>query len=288
MQLSQLRYFQCLAKLENYHSAAQELYISQPSLHNSIHKLEDELGTKLFIKNGRNIALTDDGKHFLKYVNESLEILNKGIHEINIKNNNVNEISIGAIMPAYSPLVSPILKKFQKEKYSDVVYHTYIYPSEILVEKLLKNEFDIIFCTKVNNIKNVDFISVYSVPYQVVVSLDDPLSKKDSIIPNDLNHRDLLFSTPGAYADTIHHMLDSFGIYTNKTGYANEEIALLDMVANGQGIFITTDYPQMHGSRTKLIPFQQEKYMREFYIGYRNDITLNPLIKDFIQYIINP
>ena len=58
MTLNQLRYFQAVARLQNFRAAAEELYISQPSLSRSIDALEDELGVVLFERAGRGITLT--------------------------------------------------------------------------------------------------------------------------------------------------------------------------------------------------------------------------------------
>ena len=56
MTLNQLRYFQAVARLQNFRAAAEELYISQPSLSRSIDSLEDELGVVLFERAGRGIS----------------------------------------------------------------------------------------------------------------------------------------------------------------------------------------------------------------------------------------
>lgn len=68
MTLDQLYYFKKIAELQHFTKAATELFISQPSLTHSMHKLEKELGIALFQKRGRNIALTKHGKEFYKCV----------------------------------------------------------------------------------------------------------------------------------------------------------------------------------------------------------------------------
>ena len=75
MNLNQLQYFKILAQEEHYTRAAQMLSITQPSLSHAIAQLEEELGTRLFEKKGRNIVLTRYGKLFLPYVEESLKVL---------------------------------------------------------------------------------------------------------------------------------------------------------------------------------------------------------------------
>ena len=81
MNLSQLKYFVTLARLEHYTKAAEELEISQPSLSYAMTMLEQELGTKLFQKKGRNIVLTKYGKFFLDYVEQSLQTLELGVRK---------------------------------------------------------------------------------------------------------------------------------------------------------------------------------------------------------------
>ena len=65
MNLNQLYYFVTLAETEHYLRAAEILSITQPSLSHAVAKLEEELGTKLFEKKGRNVVLTKYGKVFL-------------------------------------------------------------------------------------------------------------------------------------------------------------------------------------------------------------------------------
>ena len=66
MTLNQILYFRKVARLENYHQAAEELYISQPSLSRSMAALESELGITLFEKKGRGVVLTNAGRLFLR------------------------------------------------------------------------------------------------------------------------------------------------------------------------------------------------------------------------------
>ena len=79
MNLNQLQYFKILAQEEHYTRAAQMLSITQPSLSHAIAQMEEELGTRLFEKKGRNIVLTRYGKLFLPYVEESLKVLEEGV-----------------------------------------------------------------------------------------------------------------------------------------------------------------------------------------------------------------
>ena len=67
MELSQLKYFCALAKLEHMTRAAESLHITQPALSRAISSLEKELGITLFNRGGKGVTLTNDGTEFLQY-----------------------------------------------------------------------------------------------------------------------------------------------------------------------------------------------------------------------------
>ena len=75
MEILQLQYFECIAKHENVSKAAEELHVSQPSLSSSIIRLENELGTQLFDRNGRKIVLNNYGKYFLSTTRKILNLI---------------------------------------------------------------------------------------------------------------------------------------------------------------------------------------------------------------------
>lgn len=62
MNTTQLRYFMELARTLNYSTAAQQLFITQPTLSRNIMSLEDELGAKLFYRENGSVSLTPAGK----------------------------------------------------------------------------------------------------------------------------------------------------------------------------------------------------------------------------------
>lgn len=72
MELSQLRYFLAVARLEHMTHAAEALHIAQPALTKAIRKLEVELGVPLVERRGRNIALTPAGHALRELLAEPL------------------------------------------------------------------------------------------------------------------------------------------------------------------------------------------------------------------------
>ena len=61
MNLTNLSYFLKVAEKEHITQAAEELHITQPALSRAISNLEQELGVKLFEREGKNISLNENG-----------------------------------------------------------------------------------------------------------------------------------------------------------------------------------------------------------------------------------
>ncbi|MCI7766460.1 MAG: LysR family transcriptional regulator [Oscillospiraceae bacterium] len=78
MEFLQLKYFCALADSQHVTKTAEQLRIAQPSLTQTIRRLENELGVKLFMTSGRNIVLTEYGK----YLRNKLEPVMKALNEI--------------------------------------------------------------------------------------------------------------------------------------------------------------------------------------------------------------
>ena len=70
MTLNQLNYVITIAEQGSINKAAQQLYISQPSLTSAVRELEKELGIVLFHRSGKGVTLTNDGAEFLLYARQ--------------------------------------------------------------------------------------------------------------------------------------------------------------------------------------------------------------------------
>ncbi|MFC0016063.1 MULTISPECIES: LysR family transcriptional regulator [Allobacillus] len=82
MEFRQLEYFMEVAKREHMTDAAEELHVSQSSVSRSIYNLEEELGVKLFIREGRNVRLTPTGQIFLERATQIYNLAEESKREV--------------------------------------------------------------------------------------------------------------------------------------------------------------------------------------------------------------
>lgn len=74
MDTRHLEYVLSIAKWKNMTKAAEELYVSQSSLSQYISKLEQELGTPLFVRAYNQLVLTKAGEMYVRAASEVVSI----------------------------------------------------------------------------------------------------------------------------------------------------------------------------------------------------------------------
>lgn len=70
MTIQQLYYAITISEAGSLNKAADQLYISQPSLTEAVREMEKELGITIFYRSGRGVSLTADGAEFLLYARQ--------------------------------------------------------------------------------------------------------------------------------------------------------------------------------------------------------------------------
>lgn len=73
MNIASFEYVKAISKCGSISKAAESLFITQPALSQSLSKLENELGTKLFVRHGNKMFLTETGAAFLEEGNTILQ-----------------------------------------------------------------------------------------------------------------------------------------------------------------------------------------------------------------------
>lgn len=198
MNLQQLYYFRKLAEVQHYTEAAKALYITQPSLSDSIASLEHELSVSLFQKKGRGVQLTKYGQEFYEYVNQALGILEHGIAAVREKSDSVTgTIDIGCIPTLLGDFLPNALDLYH-EKCPQVSFNIFDEKSIPVAEGVSSGTYDIGLCSMVENKDDLVFVPITYQELVVIVRNDHPLAVHDSIELTAL--KGYMLST---YRDTI-------------------------------------------------------------------------------------
>jgi DNA-binding transcriptional LysR family regulator len=115
MELRHLRYFVAVAESLNFGRAARRLAISQPPLSRQIRTLEEELGTTLFVRTRRTVALTAAGSALLPDARRLLreaDALKDGAHRLAA--GEAGTVAVGFISVAAYNILPALVPEFRK------------------------------------------------------------------------------------------------------------------------------------------------------------------------------
>ncbi|MEZ2129920.1 MULTISPECIES: LysR substrate-binding domain-containing protein [unclassified Sinorhizobium] len=111
--LEAFRVFDAACRAMNFSRAGRELNITQAAVSRRIKGLEDHLGAQLFVRRGRNLALTPDGERLFRRVRATLEYLEESLEPF--RGGTPQIISIAASGSVSHLWLGQRLKDFGKE-----------------------------------------------------------------------------------------------------------------------------------------------------------------------------
>ena len=93
MNLKQLEAFARVAECGSFSKAAKMLYLTQTTVRAHIASLEKELKARLFVRNTKEVSLSEEGKVLYQYARQMIE-LEKTIEQVFLKGENVKPVCL--------------------------------------------------------------------------------------------------------------------------------------------------------------------------------------------------
>lgn len=194
-QIDNLRNFVLVCEKGSFTKAAEETFISRQALSKSVSMLEKELGIFLFVRSKRGVYLTEYGKFVYKEVLPILTQIDRFQRELARKiNTSAEKIIRVNIFPSSIYLlpngaIERFASTFLDEKYKLEVSNHATIPAR---EKLIAGELDIIIEAGSQAGKGLNTYFVKGFQRTCLVPRGNPLSKKDVISIDDLQHEHMV------------------------------------------------------------------------------------------------
>ena len=286
MNLNQLNAFRVLAGTLHYSRAAEELEIAQPSLSRIIGQLEQELGTNLFEKQGRNIILTKQGAIFAEYIRRGLNEIEQGtlaVRELMDPGfGTVDFAFIYALSPTYVP---HLIKKFLSEKaHQKIQFRFYQGNSRDIIHKIKDGSCDVGFCSYVEEEPLIELRPIVKQEYVLMVSRKHPLAKKSTVSLEEAAQYD--FILPLDKTSYVEQQFRRAGITPRAASRVEEDHAAAALVSINLGIAVIPKNTILEHYDVKLIPFGPKPLYRKFYMASAKGRTLTPSSEVFYQFLL--
>ena len=262
MTLQQLKYIVTVAETGTITEAANQLYISQPSLTNAIHELEKEMHITIFHRSNKGICLSKEGEDFLGYARQVLE--QASILEDKYKKNNGGKKKFCVSTQHYSFAVNAfvdLIQEYGQEEYDFSLRETQTYEIIEDVAKL-KSEIGVLYLNSFNEVvlkktlkeNDLTFHRLFIAKPHVFLGKDNPLANKNKVSLEDLKEYPRLSYEQGEHNSfyfseeilstlesqkeikvcdraTLFNLLIGLNGYTICSGVINEQLNGKDIIA---------------------------------------------------------
>ena len=297
MTLQQILYAITISDFGSMNKAAETLFISQPTLTNSIKELENEVGITIFRRSGRGTALTAEGEEFLIYARQlyqQYELINKKYTDpSNIKR------KFGVSSQHYSFAVKAFVetaKQFDMQKYEfamreektmDVINDVCQLKSEIGL--LYLNDLNEKVITKILRDNDLEFHPLIDCKAYVYIWKNHPLAKNKSISFSELKDYPCLSFEQGEHGSFY---LAEEILSTNEypqTIKATDRSTMLNLMVGLNGYTLCSGIicEELNGSDYIAVPFlsDDDNPNQIMKIGYilRKDNPLSKIGKTYID-----
>lgn len=279
MTLQQLKYVITVASAGTITEAANALYISQPSLTNSIHELEKEMNITIFNRTNKGISLSQEGDIFLGYARQILE--QATILEDKYKGNKGGKKQFCVSTQHYSFAVNAfvdLIKEYGQDEYDFSLRETQTYEiiedvarlkSEIGI--LFLNDFNEIVLTKIFKSQDLEFHLLFVAKPHVFISRRHPLAGKSLITNEELQSYPYLSFEQGEH-NSFYFSEEIFSVSERKKNIrVRDRATLFNLLIGLNGYTVCSGVidKKLNGKDIIAVPLADESDMQIGYITHR-------------------
>ena len=247
----EIKNFLTVAEQLHFARASELCNLSPSALTRSIQRLESELGQELFLRDTRQVELTQAGERFLSYAVKALRDW-EGVCEELVDDGSVDGVvSIYASVTAVYSVLPDLLEAY-RGAYPKVRLSLRTGAAEDSLDKLLAGDIDVaVAALPDRQLERVDFIPLVTTRL-VFVGLKNPLENVRYNEPNDLKKLPLVLARSGVSRTRVNQCLRGLGAHTARISEVSGNEAILAMVRLGCGVGVV---PELVLERS---PFRQD------------------------------
>jgi DNA-binding transcriptional LysR family regulator len=188
MEMHQVRYFLAAAKTLSFTRAAEICHISQPALTTAIRKLEAQLGSRLFHRTGRQVAITEFGRRMQLHLAQILEQA-RAAETLAKDFRLLNQVPIRlGVMSTIGPMrIAALLAEFERQS-PGVETAVRDGAPEALAAQLDADELDLAILNPLDGLgDNYRAESLYTERYVIILPPQHPLRERNALALRDLS-----------------------------------------------------------------------------------------------------
>jgi len=289
MKLQQLKYL--IAIVENglnITAASERLYTSQPGVSKQLRLLEDELGLRLFARNGKTLVdITPEGKLIIDKARIILQEVGN-IKELatDLRNESMGTLSIGTTHTQARYVLPDIIQKFQ-QAYPEVKLDIQHGTSEQISEMIAEGSIDFAIASNSESLfSNIVRLPWYQWDRIILTQKDHPLASQDKATLDDLVKFPLItYVFNKQDPSTFKEAFERKGLSPNVTLTARDADVIKTYIRKGMGVGIVAAmaYEKNFDKDLQSIDCSELFPRCTTWVGFSKDHYLRTYMYDFLK-----
>jgi len=288
--LQQLRVFETAARYGSFTRAAEELFLTQPTVSMQIKQLTKAVGMPLFEQVGKRLYLTTAGKELFETCREVFEKLNQFEMTVaDLKGLKQGRLRLAVITTA--KYVAPRILAPFCQRYQGIDVSLKVTNHERLIDRIVQNLDDLYIISHPPESLDVSCHPFLENPLVVVASADHPLAGEKNISIKQLTGQSFIMREPGSGTrEAAQKLLEKFGVLVNVRLELGSNEAIKQAIAVGLGISVLSRHTltmDTANSQITILDVEGFPIRRYWYVLYPNGKQLSVVARAFFEYLMD-
>ncbi len=287
--LHQLKVFEAVARHNSFTRAAEELFLTQPTVSMQVKQLTKAVGMPLFDQVGKRLYLTQVGEELVKTCRELFDRLDQFEMTVaDLKGLKQGRLRIAVITTA-KYFIPRLLGPFC-QRYPGIDISLQVTNHEHILNRLSENLDDLYVMSQLPDQMEITCQPILENPLVVLARADHPLAEEKNIALERLATEPFIMREPGSGTrKAVQTLFDEHKILLKVRLDLGSNEAIKQAIAGGLGISILSLHTlALDGSNSHLTVLDVEKFPieRYWYAVYPSGKQLSIVARTFLEYLV--
>lgn len=288
--LHQLRVFEAVARHNSFTRAAEELFLTQPTVSMQVKQLTKAVGMPLFDQVGKRLYLTQAGEELVKSCRQIFEQLNQFEMTVaDLKGLKQGRLRIAVITTA-KYFIPRLLGPFC-QRYPGIDISLQVTNHEHILNRLNDNLDDLYVMSQLPENIEVSCKPILENPLVVVAPASHPLAKEKNISLEQIGSEPFIMREPGSGTrKAVQNLFEERKISLKVRLDLGSNEAIKQAIAGGLGISVLSAHTlTLESPNSQLTVLDVEKFPieRYWYAVYPNGKQLSIVARTFLDYLLS-
>lgn len=288
--LHQLKVFEAVARHNSFTRAAEELFLTQPTVSMQVKQLTKAVGMPLFDQVGKRLYLTQAGEELVKTCREVFEKLDQFEMTVaDLKGLKQGRLRLAVITTA-KYFVPRILGPFCK-RYPGIDISLQVTNHEQILNRLSENLDDLYVMSQLPETIEVAYQPVLENPLVVLAPADHPLAEEQNISLERIAAEPFIMREPGSGTrKSVQDLFDEHKLPLKVQLDLGSNEAIKQAIAGGLGVSVLSLHTlalESPGRQLTILDVEHFPIERYWYAVYPSGKQLSIVARAFLDYLLN-